>query len=101
MRPQRPAGPQLRYNGLNLVGQLRELLAEVGAYVLQMLVRGRLQLAQPVPLLFDGGLKLTDPGGCVLLGARLDCVPIGHALLEQSILPLLPQVQRKAEPIDL
>jgi hypothetical protein len=101
MRPQRPIGPQFRNNGLNLVSQLREFLAEVGPKLLHGLVRIWLQLPQLMPFVLDGVLKLTHPGRCVLLGARLDRVPISQALFKQSILPFLPEMQRKAEPIDL
>ena len=94
MRPQRPVGPQFRNNRLNLVSQLGEFLAEVRAKLLHGLIRVWLLPPQLMPFVLDGILKLTHPGRCVLLGARLDGVPIGQALFEQSILPFLPEMQR-------
>jgi len=46
-------------------------------------------------------LKLAHPGRRVLLRARFDGAPIRQPLFEQPVLPLLPEVERQAESIDL
>jgi hypothetical protein len=93
LRSEGAVRPKLRDNRLNLIRKIRELLAEVGAEFPHVLIGILLYLSECAPLVLDGFLKLVHPGGCILLGTRLDRAPVSQALFEQSILPFLPQVQ--------
>src|SRR5262245_59762004 len=92
---------KLGHNSLNLVSKLSEFLTKVCSELAQILVRIRLKLSQLSPFVLDGFVELAHPGGRVHLRSCLDRAPVGQTLFEQSILALLPKVQRKAEPIDL
>src|SRR5216684_2312944 len=59
------------------------------------------RLAKLTPLVLDRGLQLAHSCRGVLLRTGFDRTPVDQTLLEQPVLPLLPEMQRQAEPVDL